>query len=301
MSENIPAFRRSLRIFFCLTTLAGLLPTTGCAQSAEKRTSDTLCVMTYNLRYANNNPGEEWSKRRPLVREVIKNVSPDVMGTQEGLYRQLNDVATDLPDYGWIGEGRDGGSRGEFMAVYYRKNRLEPLEFEHFWLSDTPNVMGSKTWGPTLARMVTWVKFRDLRTQQEFYFFNTHFDHQVQPAREKSATLIRQRIEKLETKLPVLLVGDFNALADENKAHAILTEDGFFKDTWHTARERKNDGVATFNGFESIKQTGARIDWILARGGVTAHKTEIVTFSHNGQFPSDHFPVVAWLTLGDGK
>lgn len=262
---------------------------------------DTLCVMTYNLRYASPKPPNAWPDRRPLVREVIQTVAPDVIGTQEGLYAQVKDVAADLPDYEWLGLGRDGGSRGEFMAIYYRKARLEPLAFDHYWLSDTPEVMGSKTWGPTLPRMVTWIKFRDLRTKQEFYFINTHFDHQVQVAREKSAALIRKHVEELNTTLPVILVGDFNARAGQNKAYHTLTEDGFFKDTWETAAERKGEGINTFNSFQSIQTNGVRIDWILTRGDVTASKTEIVTFSRDGQFPSDHFPVVTWMKLGPAK
>ena len=235
------------------------------------------------------------------MRELLREESPDLMGTQEGLYHQLKDLAADMPDYEWIGLGREGGSHGEFMAVFYRKARLEPLEFDHFWLSDTPEVMGSKTWGPTLPRMVTWVKFRDLRTQHEFYYFNTHFDNAVRVARVKSAELVRRRIAALNTKLPVLLGGDFNSPAGKTKAYDILTGDGFLKDTWKTAGTRVNDGVATFNSFKGISHTGSRIDWILSRGDVSTKKIEIVTFSRDGLFPSDHFPVMAWVTFGDAE
>ena len=119
---------------------------------------------------------------------------PDLIGTQEGLYPQIKDIAADQPAYDWIGLGRDGGSRGEFMAIFYRRDRFEPLEYEHFWLSDTPDVIASSTWGNGVRRMVTWAKFRDRTTGREFYFWNTHLDHEVQFAREKSAELIRQRI-----------------------------------------------------------------------------------------------------------
>jgi endonuclease/exonuclease/phosphatase family metal-dependent hydrolase len=267
------------------------------AQPATKP-GDALCVMTYNLRYASPKPPNDWPTRRPLVREVIQTVSPDLMGTQEGLFEQLKDLQADLPDYDTIGVGRDGGSRGEFMMVFYRKARLEPLAFDHFWLSDTPNVIGSSTWGNANRRMVTWVRFRERQTKQEFFFWNTHFDHEIQPAREKSARLVRERVEALDTKLPVLLAGDFNAAAGTNQAYRILTQDAFFKDTWPAARERVGEGVATFNSFKALQKSGIRIDWILSRGAVSVDKSEIVTFTRNGQFPSDHFPVVAWVRLG---
>jgi endonuclease/exonuclease/phosphatase family metal-dependent hydrolase len=260
-----------------------------------------LAVMTYNLRYASPNPPNAWPQRRPVMRELIQQVAPDVMGTQEGLYEQIKDLAADLPDYEWIGTGRDGGSRGEFMAVFFRKARLEPLAFDHFWLSDTPAVIGSTTWGNSNRRMVTWVKFRDRGTGGEFFLFNTHFDHQIQPAREKSAELVRQRVTALDTKLPVLLIGDFNAAAGSNKAYEILTGDKFFTDAWTLAGERRGEGINTFNGFQPAERNGVRIDWILARGEVTVAKAETVTYSPNSQFPSDHFPVVARLRLGPAK
>lgn len=295
-----PSNNRCLALALAICTFAFVL-FHGHAQQSAKPSSDTLSVMTYNLRYASPKPPNDWPTRRPLVREVIQTVSPDVMGTQEGIYEQLKDLQADLPDYDTIGLGREGGSRSEFMMVFYRKARLEPLAFDHFWLSDTPNVIGSSTWGNSNRRMVTWVRFRDLKTKQEFFFWNTHFDHEIQPAREKSARLVRERVEALNTTLPVLLVGDFNAAAVTNQAYKILTEGDFFRDTWQTARERIGEGVATFNSFKTLQKSGIRIDWILSRGEVAVDKIEINTFSRDGQFPSDHFPVVAWVRLGTGN
>jgi endonuclease/exonuclease/phosphatase family metal-dependent hydrolase len=288
--------QNSVMLKICLFISMLLVPLLE-AQPASSEKNDLL-VMTYNLRYASQNPPNSWPERRPIMKEVISQYAPDLIGTQEGVYYQLNELAADLPDYGWIGLGRDGGSRGEFMAVYYRKDRFDPLEYDHFWLSDTPEVIGSTTWGHSNRRMVTWVKFRDRNTGRDFYFWNTHFDHQIQPAREKSASLILQRVEALKTDLPILLVGDFNARAGANKTYDILVNDGPFTDSWDTAKKRVNEEFNTFNGFRPGPHTGgSRIDWILYRGPFEIEKTEIVTFQKNGQFPSDHFPVVAWMRL----
>jgi endonuclease/exonuclease/phosphatase family metal-dependent hydrolase len=181
------------------------------------------------------------------------------------------------------------------MAVFYRKERFEPLEFDHFWLSDTPNVVASSTWGNTNRRMVTWVRFRDRRTGQEFYFWNTHLDHELQPAREKAAALIRERVDDLKTTLPILLVGDFNAEAGANRAYETLVGEGGLQDLWLAAAERRNEGLNSFHDFKGPRPGGVRIDWILARGVARVATAEIVTFSEDGQFPSDHFPVVVWL------
>lgn len=280
--------------------ITALLFLTGLGRA--QATTNTLCVMTYNLRYASATPPNAWQQRRPLMREVITNVAPDIMGTQEGLLAQLQDLASDLPDYDWAGVGRDDGkTKGEFMAVFYRKARLEALSTNHFWLSDTPEIPGSTTWGNSNRRMVTWLKFRDRVTGGEFFLFNTHFDHQIQPAREKSAELVRKRIATLETKLPVLLIGDFNAAAEANKAYEILTYGNFFADAWTTATTRAGDGIGTFNGFQPGLRPGPRIDWILTRGAISVARAETVTFSRAGQFPSDHFPVATWLNLPSAR
>lgn len=258
-----------------------------------------LTVMTFNLRYASPTPPHAWPRRRPVMKALWHELAPDVVGTQEGVYGQLRDLAADLSAYDWIGLGREGGSRGEFMAVFYRKDRLEPLAFDHFWLSDSPAIVGSTGWGNFLPRMVTWVHFRDRRGGQEFYFVNTHLDHLSQRSREKSAALIRKRVEALKTPLPVILVGDFNASAEHNPAYDLLVGREAFADTWTTAG-RRGDAIGTFHNYRGPVRGGSRIDWILTRGPATALSTEVVTFARDGQYPSDHFPVVARLRIGAG-
>ena len=216
--KQISFFPRGAGLVVLAATLATLRPLPAPAQSTQLASPDTLTVMTYNLKFASTNPPNAWPVRRPLVREVILQNAPDVIGTQEGLFAQLKELASDLPDYEWIGQGREGGSRGEFMAVFYRKARLEPLAYDYFWLSDTPEVIGSTTWGNRNRRMVTWVKFLDRQTKQEFFLWNTHFDDQIQAAREQAAKLVRERVAALDTKLPLILTGDFNAAGGTTSA-----------------------------------------------------------------------------------
>jgi len=284
---------RSTRAIACaLLCLLGLVPS---ARSGEN--SSSIKVMTFNLRYASDRGPNAWPDRRPVMAECIREAAPELIGTQEGLYRQLKDLSSDLPAYEWIGLGREGGSRGEFMAVFYRRDRFEPLAFDHFWLSDTPEVIGSTSWGNENRRMVTWVRFLDRDSGRELYFFNTHLDHQVQVAREKSAALIRDRIDALKTDLPVVLVGDFNATAGANKAYDILVGQGGFTDLWLAADERRGRTVKTFHNYRGPEEGDGRIDWILSRGRVHADWARIITMERNGQYPSDHFPVIASLRL----
>jgi endonuclease/exonuclease/phosphatase family metal-dependent hydrolase len=284
--------------YFVFVLLSGFFALKASAQDAEPMHQTPLKVMTYNIRYAAKD-AHPWTKRRPVTAAMINATKPDLIGTQEGLFHQIKEMAFDLPAYDWIGLGRDGGSRGELMAIFYRKERFEPLEYDHFWLSDTPEVMGSSTWGNQNIRMVTWVKFLDRLTNQQFYFWNTHFDHVSQNAREEAAKLIVRRVNALNTKLPIILTGDFNAPAKANKVYDILTAEGFggdFTDTWFSAAKRIGDDFSTFHGYKAPTPNGAHIDWILTRGAV-ADETSVVTFEQEGQRPSDHFPVMATLRL----
>lgn len=292
----MPGITLGRRLCTALAAAVLLLPGPGAAQSPHADDAE-LVVATYNLRYAGDPSPNSWPERRPAVKELLDRYRPDVIGTQEGLYHQLKDVATDQPDYDWIGLGRDGGSRGEFMAIFFRRERLEALEYDHFWLSDTPEVIASSSWGNAVRRMVTWVRFRDRATGREFYFWNTHLDHEVQEAREKGAQLVRQRISALPAGLPVILVGDFNAVAGANRAYDVLARESGLDDTWSAARERRNEDANSFTGFGPLQHQGQRIDWILARGVVGVRATEVATFRPGGQWPSDHLPVIAWLTL----
>jgi endonuclease/exonuclease/phosphatase family metal-dependent hydrolase len=253
--------------------------------------------MTFNIRYAHTQPPDLWPDRLPVIREIIERRRLDVIGTQEGLYPQLRDLENSLPNYGWIGTGRDGGSRGEFMAVFYRKDRLEPLEYDHYWLSDTPAIAGSRTWGNNYPRMVTWVRFRDRVNGGEFIFVNTHLDHEVQQSRERSAALILERLASVMPVLPVILVGDFNVGAGDNQVYSLLTGSGRFTDSWVAAGNA--DTLGTFHEFKGVPAAirQRRIDWILLRGPAAVVSSEIVTDARGGQLPSDHFPVVARISL----
>lgn len=279
-----------------LVAMAFSLTTTTARGAEENPVATKLVVMTYNLRYASPVPPNAWPARRPLVIARINEHQPDLIGTQEGLFAQLNDLADGLPNYAWLGLGREGGSRGEFMAIFYRKDRFRMVAYDHYWLSDTPNVIGSASWGNSVRRMVTWARLKDLKAGRELVFINTHFDHVSQPSREKSAALVLERTKKLGAGAPIILTGDFNAAAESNAAYKILVDEGKFVDSWTTAA-RKGDQVQTFNGFRyPAPKTGERIDWILSMGPVRANEITIDATAENKRYPSDHFPVIATFT-----
>lgn len=259
-----------------------------------------LTVMTFNLRYASESEGNKWRDRRPVLKNAILSSDPDLIGTQEGLYWQLKHIGEDLPEYAWIGLGRDGGSKGEFMAIFYKRKRFEPLAYDHFWLSSTPQVVGSRTWGHGNPRMVTWVLFRDKAAGVEFYHWNTHFDNEMQGAREKSADLLLSQLGSTEPIRPTIVTGDFNA-TQASLVHERMLSRGegqvYLLDAWDEAAVREGTQVSTWHGWLGRNDRDRRIDWVLMSAEFICKRAEVVTYHESGRYPSDHFPVICNLEL----
>jgi endonuclease/exonuclease/phosphatase family metal-dependent hydrolase len=257
-----------------------------------------LNVMTFNLRYASDVTPNSWAQRRPVMRDLLTTEHPDLIGTQEGLPGQLRDIAADLgPGYDRLGMGRDGGDTGEHTAIFFAKARLQPVTSGNFWLSETPEIPGSKSWGTGHTRMVTWVHFIDLKTGRHFYAVNTHLDNTSESARRHGAALLQQRLAAFDPMLPIVLTGDFNGPArPANQVYDLLVEKTGFVDVWNTAPER-GPAYATIHNFQPLTLGGERDDWILTTPGVTALATLMNTYRWGIQFPSDHLPVEARLRL----
>jgi endonuclease/exonuclease/phosphatase family metal-dependent hydrolase len=282
---------------FLLVLLATCVVAAGAVVVPRAQARDSLLrVMTYNVRDDMDPPPRDWTSRLPLMAHVLRKHEPDLLGLQEAIWPQVRDLVEALPGYGWIGMGREGGSRDEFMAILYRQDRFEVLEFDHFWLSATPTVMGSATWGNQYVRMVTWARFRDRRTGVGFYHVNSHFDHQSASAWWKGAELVLRRVRAFEPGVPVIFTADFNVPAGRHPGYSLLTGPDAFVDSWSAARAR-GPAYNTYNHWDDLVPGGERVDWILTRGRVRTRWTEIDTYRSGSLFPSDHFPVVADLTI----
>ncbi len=250
----------------------------------------SLRVMTFNVRVPVDTDMNAWANRRDLLVKVIREQHPDVLGTQELTEEQGEYIAAHLPGYAWFGQGREGGTKGEHMGVFYRTDRLQVLSSGDFWLSDTPAVPGSRTWGQPYPRMVTWARFRQRQGGGTFDYFNTHFPYRDEDVRARmlSAAEILQRIGKLPPTARVILAGDFNC-APDGPVHAKLT--ATLHDAWVDASSRSGP-ARTFHNFTG--KPDRRIDWILSRG-FKVRAASTVTTHQGASYPSDHFPVVAEL------
>ena len=258
--------------------------------------SEPLAVMTFNIRYGTAQDGENrWDARRELLFDVIRELDPDVLGLQEALDFQVNEIVAALPAYAVVGVGRDDGRRaGEYASILFRKDRLRVAESGTFWFSDAPAVPGSKSWGNTITRICTWARFID-RDGRAFWHFNAHLDHQSQRSRERSAQLLRQRIEgRSALSEPVIVTGDFN-VGETNPALQTLRDAGML-DTYRIVHpdERR---VGTYTGFKIGNDAGDKIDYVIVQAGTTVLAADIIRTARDGRYPSDHFPVFARLAL----
>ena len=262
-----------------------------------------LRVMSFNIRYGTAWDGENrWDLRKEFLVETIEAFEPDLLGTQETEGFQRDYLAEKLPDYDCLGVGRnDGKESGEMMALYYKRARFEKLDGGHFWLSETPEEPGSKSWDSSLPRMVTWVRLRDreFAAAPPILFLNTHFDHRGQQARLESSRLIRRQIVRLAQGARVILTGDFNAAEDSEPYLALFgPDDGQpspLVDTFRVIHPEHRPDEGTFSGFRAGATGGARIDWIAVSRDWKILQAEIDRTARDGRTPSDHFPVTAVL------
>lgn len=276
-----------------------MLALAACAAAGTRASRDTaapLRVMSFNIRYGTADDGPNaWPLRRELVHATVERADADILGVQEALRFQLDELLARAPAYQRVGVGRDDGvDAGEFSAILYRASRLAVAQQGTFWLSDSPEVPGSMHWGNRITRIATWARFLDRRSGDSLLVLNTHWDHESQPSRERSAALIRHWLAGHAAGLPVLVMGDFNA-GEQNPAFRALVADTGpaprLGDTWRT-RHPYGPEQGTFHGFRGGADS-EKIDAILVSTGWRVLEAAIDSAGSAGRYPSDHHPVTA--------
>jgi endonuclease/exonuclease/phosphatase family metal-dependent hydrolase len=294
---------RLLQIFL----LAGILAFSIVGQTGKQMPE--LRVMSYNIRYGTATDGENhWEKRKDFLVETIRAFNPDLLGTQETLGFQRDYLAEKLSGYEVLGVGRDdGGEKGEMTALYFKRVRFEKLVGGHFWLSETPDQPGSKSWDTALTRMATWVKLRDRRQPEAkpIVFFNTHFDHRGEQARLESARLLRRRASSMAAECRIIMTGDFNAGEDAPPYQAFFGAEGSapspLRDAYRVMHPVRETTEGTFSNFSVDATRGPRIDWIGISSEWQVQSAAIDRTARDGRTPSDHFAMTAILQPGPGK
>ena len=302
-----------MRVFLSLAILLGLWTffSLCCADAAGAGADDLeLRIMSFNIRYGSANDGENhWKNRREMVSDVIRNHPSDVVGLQEALRFQMDEIRKDHPVYGEIGVAReDGNNEGEYSSILYRTDRFGVGESGTFWLSDMPDVAGSNTWGNACVRICSWARLIETKTGKAFYIFNLHLDHVSQPSREKSVVLLAKRIRNRRYKDPFVVTGDFNAgennpvitylkgkIAVEGPDGSKVKTSVPMIDTFRVLHPDVTD-VGTFNAFKGDR-SGNKIDFVFVPPGTKVLEAQILYDNVDGRYPSDHYPVDARFRL----
>jgi endonuclease/exonuclease/phosphatase family metal-dependent hydrolase len=262
-----------------------------------------LRVMSFNIRNSDAPDGQNhWTHRRDLWVQSVRAFDPDLLGVQEVLADQYDELHERFADYDFVGVARDDGARsGEWAAILFRRDRFERLAGGDFWLSLTPEVVGSKSWDSKHVRICTWVRLRDRQSRRVILFANTHLDDMGVTARHEAAKLLSAKLPQLSDGASIILTGDFNS-TEFDKPYAALVHPAQtgavgLLDSYRTLHRHRTDEESSFHGFNGGTR-GHRIDWILHTGELTPIEAEIRRDrAGDGRWPSDHYAVTTVFKL----
>ena len=289
----------------------------GAVFAEEAPVDGAFNLASYNIRRAGKpDVGvRDWTNRLHLVVGVVNKRGFDVMGLQEAYPEQIADLRAALQGWDSFGAGRNADLNGEGSPIFWKTNRFEKLDCGTFWLSKMPDVPGSKSWKAMFPRICTWVKFRDIKTEKEFFFFNTHTDHASIEARKNGVKVILDRIASIAKGAPVILSGDFNDSVVDDKLrmeirnhpkdrtkltpagpdHPINVVKTVLKDTLDISKTGHvgTDWTDNTYGEKHVK----RIDYVFVSDGIDVLSHETCCDRPGGQYPSDHEAVATRLLL----
>ncbi|WP_348825420.1 endonuclease/exonuclease/phosphatase family protein [Flavobacterium aestuarii] len=259
--------------------------------------AQTLKIMTYNIRLDVESDGENaWTHRKDFFNAQLQFYAPDIFGVQEAKPNQVTDIATALPQYAYVGIGREGAGKGESSNIFYAKEKFKIIESGTFWLSETPESI-SIGWDAACNRVCTYALLKNKQTNKLIWVFNTHLDHVGEQARTKGLELIASKIEKLNSnKYPVILMGDFNSEPETDRIIALKNK---MNDARMISKEKPFGPYGTFNNFKYNEATTLLIDYIFLSKGdaVAVNKYAVLSDAKDLKYPSDHFPVLVEINL----
>ena len=261
--------------------------------------------MTYNIRFDfKSDASNRWKQRANAVAEQIRQSGAQVVCLQEDKIDQIKDLQKQLPEFTFVGRGRNATGFGERTSILFLNEQMQLKEQGDFWLSDSPSTPGSNTWGDQYPRKVTWVVLQGKKGGPSVLVLNVHLPSgKKSMLRERGVQLIHSwLLEKLKRNQgaskvqAVVIAGDFNAAPDSD-SHKLLTDSRTLPllDVWEVI-EPDDPYPGTYGGWEGL-QTKKRIDWLLVAGKVRVLGCDKLESPVMGRFPSDHYPVIADLQI----
>lgn len=273
--------------------LLGIVILAGCSKQPELT---TINVATFNMRYDNPDDSlNNWQYRKERIAQFIKDQKVEIVGTQELLQNQVDDLKALLPEYDMVGVARDNGKdEGEYAAIFYLRDRFDALDSNNFWLCENPDSVGMKGWDAACTRIATWAKMQDKATGKIFMAVNTHFDHVGEVARRESALLIISKIKEIVGDRPAFLTGDFNVDSTSNAYETITTNEFVLNDSRKVAKAVEGADY-TWHDFGKLPaEERGIIDFIFTTPSIEVLKVFIPQENIDALL-SDHNPQVATL------
>ena len=290
-----------------LTSLFIALVSISCAKAQDSNTpgddnrkwTEPIRVATYNIQYDNvKEPDGAWANRKDITKAMLEKCDFDIFGAQEPYKEQVEDIASWLPEYSWVGTsvtGENDVPRRHFNPIFYKTERFEVLDSGSFWYSETPNVANSKSWDSYSPRMCNWAKFKDRKTGKVFFHFNSHFDHKGVEARRQSARILLEKVAEIAGDFPAFCTADYNSNQNSEVYKTIVTS-GLLSDSYSLSFKRENEKWPTYNGYKYMSTPPAnatRIDHIfITNKDNKVLSWKILTDTFKFKYPSDHNPVV---------
>lgn len=260
-----------------------------------------LNVMSFNIRM--DTPMDSmnsWQYRKDVAAQIIKDENADIIGTQEVVINQLNDLKSRLSEYNSIGVGReDGKEKGEHCAIFYKKDRFKLIDSGNFWLSQTPLSAGVKGWDAACERVTTWGILEDIESKRQVFVINTHLDHVGKIARQEGVTQLLNWADSLSNGLPIIMTGDFNATPESDVIKHVLDTSNP-KALVHTRdiAETKDGLNGTFHDYGKIPLEERNfIDYIFVSPKTKVMHHSVLPEKLNDIFVSDHAVVAAQIQI----
>ncbi len=259
----------------------------------DKPDTMDLHVMSFNIRLDRDDGINSWPYRMPIVNSYLEETSPDIIGFQEPLQNQVRDLENMLDTYEWVGDGRNDQRKGESCPVFFKKEIFTLLDHDTFWLSETPEIPGSRGPGPGPPRIVTWVKLMHKESEDIVLFFNTHFSHVSAEARQFATEVMSSKMREIAEDHLLIALGDFNLRKDGDEYEFLTDHFGSNNSLINVEyiAEEVSRGKTTYNAYRKDRE--AIIDFIFVSEKFEASLFQVDEVVEDGVFISDHWPLRA--------
>lgn len=255
-----------------------------------------LSLISCNIRFDNPADGQNsWQYRRDFLAQTLLKYSPAIIATQEGRFHQLTELKSLLQNFELVDDHRSWIGERMYPTIFIKQGQFEFLASGDSWLSETPDVAGSRSFDSAFPRLMTWSKVQIKGSEQKLFIVNTHLDHVKPETRLSQVKVLAQAIKRIwDSHSPLIIMGDFNDSPESLVRKTLIQEFPFLQDAWKLFNTKEE---SSHHAFKGEMQNGSRIDWILVDNKLTVKSCVMDKSVSNGNYPTDHYPIVCKITF----